>query len=165
MHNPKDELDQIRARLIRLQRVVMSFGLALLCMAMLALTSNDGADKKVESSEFSLIDKNKRNRGTWTVIDDGGDGTPMLTLCDANGVSRVAIGIASGMPLITINEPPQEDGSLTERIVLSIAGGGQPHMDFYDRDGKQRVHVAVEPVGPGIVIRSADGATEFRSSR
>jgi hypothetical protein len=66
-------------------------------------------------------------RGVGLVV--GGDDAPFVTLFDAAGAQRLAMGIVQGTTVLNLG-----DGT-RPRLVLGVAGNGRASVGFYDEDG------------------------------
>lgn len=111
-------------------------------------------EPQVRSDRFVLTDADGRERGEWSV---GDDGRARLELADREGRARLSFTVlSSGHPGIAFSD---EDGS--RRVVLGVLPDRTSTLVFADGAGTPRAVMGVSPAG-GANLIFGDGSGEGR---
>jgi hypothetical protein len=121
------------------------------------------ASPSVTAREIVLVDGDGRERGLWTVDDDGAarlvlmdadgvarlkltlnaEGDQGVSLAGADGTNRVVLGqLGDGSSTLTFADPGG-----TARVVLGMSGSEAGSLLFADRNGGARAALGLSPMG------------------
>lgn len=132
------------------------------------LTQREGRGEVVSASQFVLKDSNGRDRGSWSVLEDG---TARLTLFDQEGQDRMNLTVLpSGFPGMSFANQDGErrmvlgilpdetsnlvfaDGEGVPRAVLGLSRGQSANLLLADQDGVSRIGLALDGSGNGSML-------------
>lgn len=132
------------------------------------LLQREGRGEVVSASQFVLRDSNGRDRGSWSVAEDG---TARLTLFDQEGQDRMNLTVLpSGFPgmsfanqdgerRVVLGILPDEtsnlvfaDGKGVPRAVLGLSRAQSANLLLADQDGVSRIGLALDGAGNGSML-------------
>ncbi len=138
-------------RLRRLEaenRVLKVLGAACLLLSVCLLVVACSNDRQaIRAQRFVLVDAHGKTMGGLVAGSEG----PALELYDGNGILRVVISLAGGMPNLTL-----KDASGTGRLVLGIVPTG-PGLILADEQGALRARLDVGHEGPRLYVEDEKG--------
>lgn len=156
-------LRRTEAGLVAVAVVSVSF-LGMAAVQQESRRGDTGPPGPVKATRFDLVDAKDRVRGSWEIAEDGGDGSPILSLCDSGSSSRIAMSVVAGMPVVAINGAVREDKVMRERILLSIGQDGRPDIRLFDNEGTLRGQISLGKEGDIFLdLRDKQGGSVFRA--
>jgi hypothetical protein len=163
-----DRLSMLERRLRRTQACLVAVAAGIIAVLAMAAIQDPKSIKPVSpgpirATRFDIVDSKERVRGSWEIANDGGEGSPLLTLCDAASSSRIALSVVADMPVITVSGALKDDGVMRERILLSIGQDASPDIRVFDSDGMLRSQLCIGSEGAVFLLMDKSGKTVFQA--
>lgn len=116
-----------------------------------------------------------RGRDGGRLALEAGDGGPGLYLQDSTGATRLQLSLRNGEPAVSLLDETSRprwigavtgdghgvvrwmDSTGTVRLAVGADGQSGYSVQLYDRDGRNRATLAVDPEGPGFGLFGPDG--------
>lgn len=113
-------------------------------------TAEAQANRRVEAGTFAVGNPGMRDRGLFTVTQDGTIGLPMW---DQEDKLRAALEVTND----NFAQLRLGDRNNMRRVSLRVNAEGNPYFTMHDRDGKARLGMSVFNDEPDIVLLDREG--------